>query len=268
MPILHQSNPIVTVHTCSKEEAVEEGGVKLPSAEDGGDEKDIATVAEEAEDRQRGKYEGDNGGCGGDGGSFDRRHRNSSRAVHSVMKEELPFARRLLLFCGVLRPGPRSPFWIFRIGWLVLMMFEFTVEFSFVVSYFGSSPLVWLVAIPMMLQSAACISARFFLLPKVQSLICEEAQLMWSEVRMPTFMSATFVASFLVMGIIHIIRHYIEFPHKRVQFLGGILPGTLVGVADLLATVPSLGAIVLVLGLELTHAKNDVKALVQAARGK
>jgi hypothetical protein len=178
--------------------------------------------------------------------------------------EEHPRFRRVLLFAGLVRPPSWwSPWWLCYIGWPLTVLFELSINWFFVVVDRRQGEF-YSVDIPVTFGKTISFSCYWWLVPKVRELIMEDVPLREEQAASLVLMSTAFMVTWLLIGFVQWVCDMVVQPSLGIVF--NAFNYTYVEWIDASATTPILGAVLLVLGIEVTHATNDIKELLQMTR--
>jgi hypothetical protein len=178
--------------------------------------------------------------------------------------------RSILLFSGVAPPPSwRSPWMVCRVGWPLIIVFGVVLEMAAVIHHFESNDAVaaYIVSIPSTLGMLAALGSYWWLWPKAHRLIAQEEPLPLEQMRGAVVIFGVYVVMWITAGLavsVWLVASgrtvgnypYITVPYSAVKWV------------TILPIIPALGATLLVLGIETTHATNTVKRLLQAAENK
>ena len=178
--------------------------------------------------------------------------------------------RSILLFSGVAPPPSwRSPWMVCRVGWPLIIVFGVVLEMAAVIHHFESNDAVaaYIVSIPSTLGMLAALGSYWWLWPKAHRLIAQEEPLPLEQMRGAVVIFGVYVVMWITAGLavsVWLVASgrtvgnypYITVPYSAVKWV------------TILPIIPPLGATLLVLGIETTHATNTVNELLKAARDK
>lgn len=172
-------------------------------------------------------------------------------------------------FAGV-APAPswHSPWMLCRIGWPAAVVFGLAEQIDFTKKMFdsGAPALAYTVAIPTALAYSIALTCYFWLWPKVQNIVAREGPLPPKQQKRVVVDSLLYITVWMTLGVT-LYAWNVATKQFAVDVFK-VIPYDAVNWIDLTATVPVLGATLLVLGIETTHANNTIQTLVQAARDK
>ena len=178
--------------------------------------------------------------------------------------------RLILLFSGVAPPPSwHSPWMLCRIGWPLILAFAATSEVTYVINRFENNDAVaaYIVDFPALLGIFAALGSYWWLWPKAHRLIAEEAPLPPEQLKGVVKTSGGYIVVWLTFGLVLYEWRAASGALKGFYFYGVISAATIEWI-HFICIVPALGATLLVLGMETTHATNTIKGLLQAAENK
>jgi hypothetical protein len=166
---------------------------------------------------------------------------------------------RCLLFAGIKRPPTRlSPWWLAYIGWRIVLLCGFISIFSNMVSFRHKKP--WLIPyclVPSLLASI-CAAMSWYWLPKVKRKLVEQGgpEITSHDANQASRLYIWFITINMTLGMTIAVLRYLKTDFAVF----------LIVIFQQCGTTVILGGVLLLLTIETTLAKKEVRVLLLAAR--
>ena len=174
--------------------------------------------------------------------------------------------RLVLLFSGVAPVPFSSPWFIFRLGWPLALGMGIPVEVANVMDE-SSASVTFAIHLPLLFAIITSLSCYAWLWPRAERILFQENLPSPAKLKVISFRSGAFIVANVVVGLVAFLAHLEMGTLSQVVYFGGI-EYKWIGWIFMFATIPVLGATLLILGIDTRHTVDAAKQLILGVKEK